>query len=123
MRAGAQVIYAQIDGSQLAKAHQPLHHRLAHMLGTRCGHDRNTTQRIQAGTDHAAVDAFEPEVANQLMPHLQRCQQRIILDTHELEPEQLVEHDALFKDFAQAGDVGLIQPLHRYVGGAGGMGR
>ena len=102
--AGAQVVDAQVDGAQLGKAVQALLGRLAHVLGANGGHHGQATHGIQPGTDHPAVDAVVGIVAHQLRPHVDARHHLLRGNAGDLEPQQLVEDDLLFKDGGEPGE-------------------
>src|SRR5450830_1654023 len=102
---GAQVVDAQVDGAQLAKALESLHRGLVHVAGT---DGRHHGQRIQAGGDHPAVQAVVAEVADQLVLHVDARAHRVGLERGDLQAEHGVEDDHLFEDLLQAGfELGL----------------
>ena len=68
--AGAQIINAQINRAQLAKAVQALLGRLVHMARANRRHHRQGAHPIQSGTDDAAVDTVVGVVADQLGLHI-----------------------------------------------------
>ena len=117
--AGAQIVDAQIDGAQFAKAVQALLRRLVHMVRANGGHHRQPAHGVQAGADDAAVHPVESEMPHQLGAHGDACDHTGRLQRGDLQAQELVKDNALFKNGLQAGNKFLFKHHGRRGGGRG----
>ena len=120
--AGAQIVDTQIDGAQLAKAVQALQRRLVHVACAYGGHDGQPAHGVQAGADDAAVDPVESEVPHQLRAHVDARDYAGRLQRSNLQAQNLVEDNALFKNGFEAGDKFFFKHHGRRGSSDGGRG-
>jgi hypothetical protein len=83
---------------------QSLRRRIVHMLGRNGRHHSQPAHGVQAGADHAAMNALVGRMSDQIRSHGDMPLHQRGRDLADLQTDRLIEGHARFKDLAQAGD-------------------